>query len=332
MIKRIHIHLEAGINPYENIALEEALLTSLERDEVIMYLWQNRKTVVCGRNQNPWKECRIATLEAEGGHLARRLSGGGAVFHDLGNLNFTFLARDPHFNVARHLQVIRCAVASLGLDAIVSGRNDITIDGAKFSGNAFFHTGDAHYHHGTLMVAVDTAYLGRYLSPDARKLEAKGIDSVKSRVVNLGDLCSDITVERLSAALVAAFSQEYGMEALPLSPDRLAGMRQQARDAFFASWEWRFGKTLDFTHRAGARFGWGGIEVQLRVKKGTVAQACVFSDALDAAFIAQVAPALTGCPYTLPEMIQRLGSIEQTSSEQATIIADCERCLREEFA
>ncbi|MEG1196985.1 MAG: lipoate--protein ligase [Raoultibacter sp.] len=332
MIKQVHFHLEAGTNPYENIALEEALLASLERDELVMYLWQNRRTVVCGRNQNPWKECRIATLEAQGGHLARRLSGGGAVFHDLGNLNFTFLARDPHFNVARQMQVISAAVAFFGLDATISGRNDIAIDGAKFSGNAFYRTKDAHYHHGTLMIAVDTAYLGRYLSPDQRKLSAKGIDSVQSRVVNLGDLCPAITIESLSAALVSALSQVYDMKAQALCPERLAGIRQQARPDFFASWEWRFGKTLAFTHRFDARFDWGGIEVQLRVEKGSIAQACVFSDALDAAFIAQLAPALSGCPYTLPALLQRLGAIVQTSPEQSTIIANCARCLQQECA
>ena len=332
MIGRAHFHLETRTDPYENIALEEALLAALEPDEIILYLWQNRTTVVIGRNQNPWKECRIAALEATESHLARRLSGGGAVFHDLGNLNFTFLARDPHFNVARQMEVIRGALASFGLDAVISGRNDITVDGAKFSGNAFYHTGDAHYHHGTLMVAVDTAQLGRYLCPDARKLKAKGIDSVKARVINLGDVCPAITVESLSAALVAAFSQVYGVEAQPLSPGRLARARQQARPDFFASWEWCFGKTLAFTHRFDTRFDWGGIEMQLRVEKGSVAQACVFSDALDAEYIARLAPALAGCPYTLPEILQRLAGVTATTPQQATMSADCARCLQEAFA
>ncbi|MEG1623536.1 MAG: lipoate--protein ligase [Raoultibacter sp.] len=331
MTERLYFHIEKDTNPYQNIALEEAILTSLEPGDVVMYLWQNRSTVVIGRNQNPWKECRIAELEAEGGHLARRLSGGGAVFHDLGNLNFTFLARDPDYNVARQMQVISAAVAFFGLDATISGRNDIAIDGAKFSGNAFYRTKDAHYHHGTLMIAVDTAYLGRYLSPDQRKLSAKGIDSVQSRVVNLADLCPDITIDTLSSALVDAFSRVYGINAQPFSAEHLARIRQQARPDFFASWDWRFGKTLDFTHRFDARFVWGGIEILLKIEKGTIAEACVFSDALDAEFIAGMARALEGCPYTLPEIRARLSGIAQTTPEQKTIIADCTRCIQEEF-
>lgn len=121
-----------GFNPYENLALEEMLLTHVPKESCILYLWQNQKTVVIGKNQNAWKECRVKELEEDGGFLARRLSGGGAVFHDLGNLNFTFLMNSPDYDLSRQLDVILQAVASLGISAQKSGRNDVTTaDGRK---------------------------------------------------------------------------------------------------------------------------------------------------------------------------------------------------------
>ena len=137
MNNRLTIIESDSTNPYKNLALENWLLDHVAEDEVILYLWQNQHTVVVGKNQNAWKECNISTLEADGGHLARRLSGGGAVYHDLGNLNFTFLAHKARYDVAKQLEVILRGLQRLGIEAEKSGRNDILVDGRKVSGNAF---------------------------------------------------------------------------------------------------------------------------------------------------------------------------------------------------
>ncbi len=188
MIKQCLTILGSGVDPYANLALEEYLLTHIPDETVIPYLWQNQNTVVIGKNQNAWKECRFTDLEADQGHLARRLSGGGAVFHDLGNLNFTFLAHKEDYSVPKQLDVILEAVRSLGISAEKTGRNDVTADGRKFSGNAFYSNGVTEYHHGTLMVDVDKEKLSRYLNVSPKKLQSKGVDSVRSRVVNLREL------------------------------------------------------------------------------------------------------------------------------------------------
>ena len=200
MVEKI-TYIESGqFHPYKNLAVEEYLLLHCEPQECILYLWQNQNTVVIGRNQNAWKECKVESLEENGGHLARRLSGGGAVYHDLGNLNFTFLVSKENYSIDRQLEVIVKAVQKLGAKAEKSGRNDILIDGKKFSGNAFFDSKGYYYHHGTLLLNVDTASMSRFLNPSKAKLQSKGIDSVRSRVVNLSSLCPDITVDTIQVS------------------------------------------------------------------------------------------------------------------------------------
>ena len=162
-------------DPYFNLAMEKWLCDHLDGRR-ILYLWQNEHTVVIGKNQNPLKECRLAALKQDGGLLARRCSGGGAVYHDLGNLNFTFLVREADYSVPRQLEVILHALNALGIPAERSGRNDILADGRKCSGNAFYRSEGRCYHHGTLLVDVDRAAMSRYLTVDPAKLAAKGWD------------------------------------------------------------------------------------------------------------------------------------------------------------
>ena len=230
-----------SVDPYRNLAFEE-LLFETQGGGASLYLWQNERTVVIGRNQNAWRECRVELLESEGGRLARRTSGGGAVFHDLGNLNFTFLLPKEDYDLVRQLSVVRKAAASFGVETSFTGRNDLVVANsqAKFSGNAFRFSGRTALHHGTILIAADMGRLSRYLAPSERKLEAKGVRSVASRVTNLSELNPELTVERMKTALVEAFAEEYGRaEAYPEEAtdlERLERIRER-----FASWEWRYG-------------------------------------------------------------------------------------------
>ena len=309
MIRSVVVYESASTDPHFNLAAEQYLLETVKEGQCILYLWQNQNTVVIGRNQNPWKECRTTLLAQEGGHLARRLSGGGAVFHDLGNLNFTFLMPQADYDLDRQLTVIQEAVRSLGVPAERSGRNDILAAGRKFSGNAFYKNGKQAYHHGTLLVDVDMDRLNRYLSPSKAKLQAKGVDSVRSRVVNLRELAPGITVEALKAALRVSFGRVYGHCVHPLADAQLDLGRIQALTARNRSWEWNFGQKLPFTFEREARFPWGSLHIQLQITEGIIRQAKLYSDAMDWSFAPAAERQLTGCRFEQASIQEHLKGI-----------------------
>ena len=308
MIKRLQICESSGFDPHYNIALEKYLLETVPEGTCILYLWQNKNTVVIGRNQNAWVECRTGLLEQEGGKLARWLSGGGAVFHDLGNLNFTFLMHQEDYDLDRQFDVILTACRSLGIRAEKSGRNDLLAEGYKFSGNAFYHSQGRAYHHGTLLIDADMDRLTRYLTPTKAKLEAKGVSSVRSRVTNLKQLRSDLTCDMMKRHVEQAFSLVYGLEAVHTILTQEA-IDKIARDAqWLGSWDWCYGPRLPFSFACEDRFIWGGIQLQMQVESGHVQRADVYSDAMDWSLAQTVSASLTGCRFTSEDMCRALSA------------------------
>ncbi len=306
MVDKLLIYRARSTDPYRNLAVEEHLLERVEEGTCILYLWQNQNTVVIGRNQNAWKECRVSLLEGEGGHLARRLSGGGAVFHDLGNLNFTFLVNEADYDLNRQLTVIETACRAVGVEVERSGRNDILAGGRKFSGNAFYHSKGKAYHHGTLLVDVDGEKLARYLSPSKAKLQAKGVESVRSRVVNLRELVPELTCERLAEEMTAAFAAVYGGTVQFLCDEALDGDRVDELRRHYESADWLYGPRLPLSFECEGRFDWGGVQVQLQVESGVVVKARAYSDAMDWTLAPALEEALTGSSFSLNEMCRRI--------------------------
>ena len=302
MVHKICHYIGKSNDPYRNLAIEQYLMETVGEDTCILYLWQNRQTVVIGRNQNAWAECRTTELNQDGGHLARRLSGGGAVYHDMGNLNFTFLVSKKNYDLQKQLQVIVTACQNLGINAQTTGRNDVAVDGRKFSGNAFFDSKGQAYHHGTLLVDVDMSMLGKYLMPSKAKLQSKGVDSVRSRVVNLKELCPSLSIERMKEEMLLSFQSVYGLQTEELSEEGFDldyVNRLQERNA---SWEWNYGKSLPATFACEERFPWGGVELRLLVEKGMVTEAAVYSDAMEWDIAEILRSALTGCRFSQMQM------------------------------
>ena len=308
MIQQIQIYKTDCTDPYQNIATEKLLLETVEVGCCILYLWRNKNTVVIGRNQNAWAECRTTLLEQENGHLARRLSGGGAVYHDLGNLNFTFIMRQQDYDLDKQLSVIEAACSLAGIQVERSGRNDLLADGHKFSGNAFYHSQGRAYHHGTLLVSADMDMLSRYLTPPKAKLEAKGVASVRSRVINLQELSPGLTCERLADHMIRAFSQIYGLQAQPctFSSDQTDTVNLYAKE--LGSWDWLYGQKLPFTLDCSERFPWGSFQIQMQVQAGMINTVQVYSDSMDWQLAENVSNALKGCRFDLPSVTSALKS------------------------
>ena len=306
MITKIFIYNAQVTDPHENLAAEKVLMDALAPGEAMLYLWQNLNTVVIGKNQNAWLECRTSLLEDEGGKLARRLSGGGAVFHDLGNLNFTFLMCKEDYDLDKQVTVIQKACQLEGIQAEKSGRNDLLADGRKFSGNAFYQDKIHAYHHGTLMVDVDKDKLGRYLSPPKAKLQAKGVASVRSRVVNLKELSPTLTIESMRANMIRAFEDVYGMgaEVFVLRDDMQTQIAQLKE--VYSSWEYLYGAPLSFTFSCEEKFDWGYIQLQIDAKGGIIHQVGINTDAMDWTLPDSIVKALTGCRFDTESMVYAL--------------------------
>ena len=335
MISRLEWHIARGMDPYRNIALEKYMTEHAAPGECVLYLWQNDRTVVIGRNQNAWEECRVKELTEDGGHLARRLSGGGAVYHDRGNLNFSFMALKADYDTARQSEVILRAVRKLGVPAERTGRNDLAAEGRKFSGNAFYETGGCCCHHGTIMLNVDTDAMAGYLTVSAAKLRSKGVPSVRARVMNLKEVCPDISVETLGAGLLEAFGEVYGLKPEPWLPDPAAEDEIRGEAERLSSEAWLFPPRLPFTAELRGRFPWGGIHIGLCVRRNVIEAADCRSDAMDERLIRGIREALPGCRYDAEAIADRVLQAaalcgasdgvyprEQTAAEIAEIIRE----------
>ncbi|MBQ9534601.1 MAG: lipoate--protein ligase [Clostridia bacterium] len=326
MMRRLEYYIGSDTDPHRNLARERYLTESVPEDTCILYLWQNRHTVVIGRNQNAWRECRTTELEKDGGTLARRLSGGGAVYHDLGNLNFTFCMRKCDYDLARQQSVIAAACRRLGVQTEVSGRNDILANGKKFSGNSFWSHGGCAFHNGTLLLNVDMANLGRYLRPSQLKLESKGVSSVRSRVVNLCELAPAITVDSMRQAMLEAFSEVYSLPRQELRDSDLDSAEIERGYLHFHSYEWNYGKILPFSFECSARFAWGELTLQMHIKDGVCENAAAYTDALDEGFAGPLAEGLRGCRFTTEEICRQISAVPAC----AEVAPDICRLIREQ--
>ncbi|TGE31609.1 lipoate--protein ligase [Desulfosporosinus sp. Sb-LF] len=313
------IVLSTSFNPWHNLALEEHLFRQVEKNQVILYLWQNQNTVVIGRHQNAWKECRCNQLEQDGGKLARRLSGGGAVFHDLGNLNFTFIMDRAQYDLQKQLKVILEALKKLNIKAEFSGRNDITVEGRKFSGNAFYFEHDKAYHHGTILINVDIQKLSAYLQVSKEKIASKGVDSVQARVGNLSAFLPDISIESMKVALIQSFEELYGTNSSdPVSVGEASYDLEELYQKY-SSWEWLYGKTPSFDIVMEKRFPWGGIELGLSLKNGFIKEAKVYSDAMNSHLIDQITFVVCDLPFDIEQMVSTISKVECSFDDKVII-------------
>lgn len=279
---KLQIILGNQHNPYLNLAVESNLLDNFLPNTISLFLWKNRQTVVIGTNQNPYSECDIDSLLTEGGFLARRRTGGGAVYHDLGNLNFSFVADKNIYDVKRQMQVIQKALLDFNLETEVSGRNDITYQGRKFSGNAFAKTKNQGLHHGTILIKTDSERLQKYLKVKPAKLHKHGVKSVSSRVINLSEVAY-ITSETIIPHLTKAFEDVYQETATIISFDDLCDENVIRLSQHIGSDEYLFGKWKEFHTKKSATFDWGSIDLDIDIdeENGIIKDINIASDSLE---------------------------------------------------
>lgn len=295
-----------------NLARDGYFLENNKKGDVILYFYVNKNAVIIGRNQNAWKECSIANMDADGVQLVRRHSGGGAVFHDNGNLNFSFITDEKHYDLNRQMRVILNAVSKLGLKAELSGRNDITVDGKKFSGNAFSLAKGNRSHHGTILVNADLTKLSNYLCVSKEKMRSKGIDSVRARVCSICELSSGLTVEAMRRLVIESFIEEYGA-ASEYVFDGTALAEVEERRERLASWEWRFGKTPQFDFETDKRFSFGDTQIYFNSRNGVIRETKVYSDCLDTELTTEIENALTGVHFRKEEIKAALSKMKDQS-------------------
>ena len=306
------LYLNESTDPYFNLAAEEYLLDT-EPGEVFM-LWRNERAVILGRNQNAYAEINRPAAEERGIAVVRRLTGGGAVFHDLGNLNFTFIVpreRCPELDFARFTVPVAEALKKLGVPAEISGRNDLTADGKKISGNAQCVRGNKVMHHGTLLFSADLTAMADVLRVDPEKMRSKGIGSVRSRVGNLRDWLPDMDVTGFKRYLEESFLSRSGADrAVPFSPEQTAGIERLKREKY-ASWAWNWGSSQAYGRTVRKRFPYGGVELSFDSEHGVLTAVRLQGDYFGKAPVDELERALLGCRLLRDELLPRLSAVDR---------------------
>lgn len=285
-------------DPRYNLALEQYVFDSLPPEHEYFMLWRNDNAIIVGKHQNTAGEVNAAYVREKGIRVVRRLSGGGAVYHDLGNVNFTFIVTSKNlgaFDFASFCRPVVRALAELGVTAEINGRNDMTIDGKKFSGNAQYCKRGRVMHHGTILYDSDLSIVERALTVSRDKIESKGLQSVRSRVTNVkSHMPRDIPVERFIDSLRDAMFREYGLVPYTLTREDLAAV-QKLRDTVYASWDWNYGASPAYSIRKERRVeGCGKLEVLMNVERGAIAEIAFFGDYFGNGDTAELAALLTG--------------------------------------
>ena len=299
-------------NPYYNMAFDEYCLESLPIDEPVFFLWQNKPAVIVGYNQEVNTEVNLDYLKEKGIDLVRRVTGGGAVYHDLENLNYTIVGRseDLERDYPEYAALMMKALQALGVPATLSGRNDILVDGKKVSGFAKRVCKNRLMVHGTLMYNVDVDVLTHVLNPSTTKLQSKGIASVRSRVTNLCNYLPELSdIQAFKNRLEEILSNNYSDAEYKLSEADLANI-QQLTDEKFATWEWNYGRSPKATLVHSARLACGTVEIHLTLAENRIASCRFGGDFLGNLPASDVEKALTGIPYEVNEIRKCLSKLE----------------------
>lgn len=285
-------------DPSYNLAMEQYVFDCLPRDRMYFMLWQNDNSIIVGKYQNTLSEINLEAVERRGIRVVRRLSGGGAVYHDMGNLNFTFItdaASGTALDMKLFCQPVVRTLAALGVHAEVNGRNDITIDGKKFSGNSQYLRQGRVMHHGTIMFNSDLSVVSEALQVDPTKFQTKGVRSVRSRVTNVADhLDRPVSLPEFRRILLENILRENPGQPYPLTPKDLAAV-EKLREERYATWDWNYGQSPACTVLRRRRVeGCGLVEAYISVDSGLISAIAFRGDFFSAVEPEELAPRFVG--------------------------------------
>lgn len=305
-------------DPHFNLALEEYVVKYMDPKEDYVILWQNEPSVIIGRNQNTIEEINVKYIKDNNINVVRRLSGGGAVYHDLGNLNFTFIVKsssDVVSNFKKFTEPVINALKSFGVAAEFSGRNDITIDGKKFSGNAQYYHGNRLLHHGTILFNSDLTVVQDALNVKADKIESKGVKSVRSRVTNIYPyLREKISITDFMDALLKFLmaDENYKKKEYILTEKDLSIIKE-LMEKRYSLWEWNYGESPEFNMEKNKRFAGGKLDLRFNVKgenQSTISNIKILGDFFGKKEINELESNLMGTMYKEEKVRDVLNSLD----------------------
>ena len=298
-------------DPAFNLALEE-LIASEYHEEIVM-LWRNAPAIIVGRNQNTEAEINAEAVRQRNISVVRRITGGGAVYHDLGNINYTIAANDRLMDndaFARNASVITSVLHKFNIPAEFKGRNDILVDGRKISGSAKSVFTNRTLFHGTLLFDTDLSVLSSVLTPDEEKIRAKGIKSVRSRVANLREYLPDWDVDAFLSALTAGLLEELGEDSVTPIPDALILRAEALANEKYRTWEWNFGSLTAYNYSCKSRFECGSVQVAFNVNNNRIENLNISGDFFGTRPVAELAEKINGSIPRDDDIAAKLAVVE----------------------
>ena len=301
-------------DPRINLAIEEYCLKHLDPEETYLLFYINQPSIIIGKNQNTIEEINTKYVDENGIIVVRRLSGGGAVYHDLGNLNFSFITKDDgnsFHNFKKFTEPVVAALKRLGVDAELSGRNDLMANGRKISGNAQFSTKGRMFSHGTLLFDSEIEHVVSALKVKKDKIESKGIKSIRSRVANISEFLDQkmTTVEFRSMLLRYIFDTEGEIPEYKLTEKDWKIINQISKERY-QNWDWNYGKSPKFNLQHSKRFQAGSVDIRLEVQKGVIRECKIFGDFLRVGDVSDIEEKLTGVQYERKAIEEALQGVD----------------------
>lgn len=301
-------------DPRINLAIEEYALKNLDIEETYLLFYINEPSIIIGKNQNTVEEINTEYVEDNGIHVVRRLSGGGAVYHDLGNLNFSFITKDDgdsFHNFQKFTEPVTEALQKLGVNAELSGRNDLMAEGRKISGNAQFSTKGRMFSHGTLLFDSEIESVVSALKVKKDKIESKGIKSIRSRVANISEFLDEkITIEEFRTLLLKNIFGDLGeIPEYKLTDEDWERIHQLSSERY-QNWDWNYGRSPKFDLQHSYRFPVGQIDIRLNVTKGKIEGCKIYGDFFGVGDVSEIENKLTGIRYEKSEVEKALEGVE----------------------